>query len=137
MNLAITALVLAALIALLYYAAKRKARRNVRLPEHDELVVLMSDWITDKHILKAAYAAGSLTVPGQARLLWELGEMTGPQLAVCTGKFLAPRPVREAVAKHMQKQTNYSHRECRQRLAHLAEKVRQMEKGLYQPEADA
>jgi hypothetical protein len=39
--------------------------------------------------------------------------------------------VREAVAKHMQKQTNYSHRECRQRLAVLAERVREMERGAF------
>jgi len=94
-------------------------------------VLLMTDWITDQHVLKAAYDTGTLTAIGQQKLLYELGDMDERQLAVCVGKFLSNRKVRQAVSVRMSKQTHYTRDECMEKLGRMAENMKQMERGLF------
>lgn len=131
MTLIPVALILVAMLALLWYAARRRARPRVRTEAQDETVILMTDWLTDQHVLKAAYKTGVLTPIGQQKLLYELGEMDAKRLAVCVGKFLGNREVRQAVSIRMSKQTTYSRAECMAKLGRMAENMKQAEKGLF------
>lgn len=92
-------------IALLYqlgrnaWASKRKPRGE----RHDLKVAVATEWLRDPEILEVARKVG-MTPAGLDRYRNMLGTVGEAEVDILITKFLTPRLVRRAVAKHMQKQ---------------------------------